>query len=140
MIGDKMAKKNYAIDNLNGYATQMREAAASSISSDYHNDNLDEYITIDQIINLVRNECIGFDEQDRPVLDEDSNETIFEKTATWIHNVGLAKLAAKDLVECAWDDKSNEMVFWQKESKKEKKPNAKSRTRNKNLGDKKQDC
>lgn len=118
----------YAITNLEGYATQMRDAAAKSLSEN-HNDNLDEYVSIDQIINLVKNECVGFDDENRPLLDEDTNEKIFENTAVWIHNVGLAKLAAQDLVECAWDDKSNEMIFWAKEKRKS---NAKPKSRRKN--------
>lgn len=118
----------YAITNLEGYANQMRDAAARSLSEN-HNDNLDDYISISQIVNLVKNECVGFDDENRPLLDEDTNEKIFENTAIWIHNVGLAKLAAQDLVECAWDDKSNEMIFWAKEKRK---PNAKPKSRRKN--------
>jgi hypothetical protein len=101
----------YAITDLEGYATEMREAAAKSLSQSYE-ENLDDFISIGQMINLVNSECVGFDNKDRPLLNEDANETIYERTVTWIHNVGLAKLAAKGLVECAWDEKSNEMVFW----------------------------
>jgi hypothetical protein len=126
----------YAIIDLDGYAVQMREAAAKSISSD-NDDNLDEYISLKQMTNLVEEFCLGHDDEDRPLLNEETNEQIFEEAAIWIHNVGLAKLAARDLIECAWDNKANEMVFWQKETKKEKKSNAKPRTRNKNMGDQK---
>lgn len=105
----------YAIVDLAGYATQIREAAAKSICSD-NTDNLNDYISLNQIINLVKENCKGYDDEDRPLLDEDSNEKIFEDTAIWIHDIGLAKLAAKDLIECAWDDNQNEMVFWAKES------------------------
>jgi hypothetical protein len=106
----------YAIVDLDGYASQIREAAAKSLC-DNSNDDLNEYITLTQIINMVKENCKGFDEEDRPLLDEDTNEKIFEDTAVWIHSVGLAKLAAQDLIECAWDDKNNEMVFWAKENK-----------------------
>ena len=106
-----------------------RKTGAAKSLSENHNDNLDEYVSIDQIINLVKNECVGFDDENRPLLDEDTNEKIFENTAVWIHNVGLAKLAAQDLVECAWDDKSNEMIFWAKEKRKS---NAKPKSRRKN--------
>lgn len=108
----------YAIVDLEGYASQMREAAAKSLC-DASNDNLDEYISLTQIINMVKENCKGFDEEDRPLLDEDTNEKIYEDTAVWIHSVGLAKLAAQDLIECAWDDENNEMVFWAKEKKVE---------------------
>lgn len=109
-----MDNENYAIFDLEGYASQMREVAASNISDSYHNDNLDDYITIKQIINILNKECIGFDEKNRPVIDEAINEAIFEQVSIWIHNLGLARLAAKDLVECAWDNDTNEMVFWAK--------------------------
>jgi hypothetical protein len=128
--------KVYAIVDLDGYAIQMREAAAKSISSE-NNDNLDEYISLKQMTNLVEEFCLGHDDENHPLLDEDTNEKIFEETSIWIHNIGLARLAAQDSIECAWDDETNEMVFWAKETKKEKKSNAKSRTRNKNMGDKK---
>lgn len=104
----------YAITDLEGYVSQMREAAAQSVCEDY-TDDINDYISITQMINLVNEECLGFDDEDRPLLDEETNENIFDNAATWIHNVGLAKLAAQDLVECAWDDKDNEMVFWPKE-------------------------
>jgi hypothetical protein len=103
---------NYAITDLYGYATQMREFAAKNISDNYQNDNLEDYITLSQMANLVRSECLGFDLKNRPILNEQINDSIFEKTSVWIYNAGLSKLASKNLVECAWDDKKNEMIFW----------------------------
>lgn len=124
-----MEEEVYAIVDVDGYVSQMRQAAANSISENGSSDNLDNYISIDQMLGLVKQNCLGFDDQERPLLNEDANNTIFEQTAVWIHNVGLAKLAAQDLVECAWDSKSNEMIFWAKEKKK---PNAKPKSRRKN--------
>lgn len=123
-----MSQEVYAITDLDGYISQMRDAAAKSLS-DSEEDNLDEFISIGQMTNMIRNECLGFDDEDRPLLDEESNERIFENTAIWIHNVALAKLAAKDLVECAWDNESNDMIFWVKEKPKN---NAKRKPRRKN--------
>lgn len=113
-----MSNEIYAITNLEGYASQMREAAAKSLT-DSTEDNLDDFISIGQIINMLNEECLGFDEENRPLLDEATNERIYENTSIWIHEVGLAKLAAKDLVECAWDSDSNEMIFWKKENEKQ---------------------
>lgn len=104
----------YAITDLDGYISQMREAAAKSICENT-DDNLDDYISINQMVNLVKENCKGYDDENRPLLDEKSNEKIFEDAAIWIHDVGLAKLAGRDLIECAWDNESNEMVFWAKE-------------------------
>lgn len=101
----------YAIVDLEGYAREMRDCAAKSLCNEYQ-DNLDEYISINQMINLVKRECLGLDDNERPLLNEDTNIKIYESTVTWINNVGLAKLAAKGLVECAWDNKTNSMIFW----------------------------
>jgi len=106
----------YAIVDLEGYVTQMREAAAKSICGE-SDDDLNEYISLKQMIGLVKENCKGYDDENRVLLDESSNEQIYEDAAIWIHDVGLAKLAAKDLIECAWDNDQNEMVFWAKENK-----------------------
>jgi len=117
-----MSEQVYAITDIEGYVSQMREAAANSISENSSEDNLDEYISINQMIGLVKSNCLGFDDNDHPLLNEKKNQHIFEEAAIWIHNIGMAKLAAKDLLECAWE---NEMVFWQKETQKNDKPKRK---------------
>lgn len=123
----------YAITDLEGYVSQMREAAAQSVCEDY-TDDIDDYISLDQMITLVKEECLGFDDEDRPLLDEETNENIFDNAATWIHNVGLAKLAAQDLVECAWDDNDNEMIFWAKEKSTNETKRKSGRKNKKNKG------
>lgn len=125
-----MSQEVYAIIDLDGYASQIREAAANSLS-DSSQDNLEDFISIRQIINMVKKECLGFDDNDRPLLNEDANAKIFDDTAVWIHNVGLAKLAAQDLVECAWDNEYNDMVFWVKEKPKNAKQKSKPRKQRK---------
>lgn len=120
-----MNEEVYAITNIEGYVSQMREAAANSISENSSQDDLNDYISIDQMIGLVKSNCIGYDDHNHPLLNEENNQKIFEEASIWIHNVGLAKLAAQDLVECAWDDKLNEMVFWSKETPKNDKPKRK---------------
>jgi hypothetical protein len=127
--------KSYAIIDLDGYVTEIRRAAADSIASD-NNENLDDYITLDQMKGLVEQWSLGKDDEDRLILNEDANQNIFEDTRIWISNVGLAKLASEDLIECAWDNDSNEMIFWVKEpteKKNESKPKNK-RTKRKNSG------
>jgi len=134
----------YAISNLDGYAQEIINAAAKTLSDAPSND-LDNYVSVGQVINLVKQKCIGYDDMDRPILDETINESIYEDVTVWIHNVGLAKLAGQDLIECAWDNDLNDMVFWAKDkkTKKEKKPNAKRskpKSRRKDMGNKEQDC
>lgn len=128
-----MNEEVYAIINIEGYASQMREAAASSISENSTEDNLDNYISINQMIGLVKTHCLGFDNNNHPLLDENRNQKIFEEVATWIHNVGLARLAAQDLIECAWDDDLNEMVFWHTEKPKNDKSKPKRKRKRKDI-------
>ena len=120
-----MGSQVYAITDVEGYVSQMREAAANNISENSSQDNLDNYISIDQMIGLVKSHCLGYDDNNHPLLNEENNQKIFEEASVWIHNAGLAKLAAEDLVECAWDDELNEMVFWHKETPKNDKPKRK---------------
>jgi len=125
-----MSNEVYAITDINGYAFQMREVAAKSLSDGSEQDNLENYINLDQIINLVKENCLGFDANQRPLLNEKTNEKIFEEVSVWIHSVGLAKLAAQNLIECAWDNQSNEMVFWAKETKNNGKSKPKRKRKN----------
>lgn len=118
----------YSITNLEGYATDLRRAAAEYICENF-NDNLDEYVSIYQVINLVHNYASGYDDEDRPMISEVNNEDIYGEVVTWIHNVGMAKLAARDMIECAWDNELNEMVFWNKE-KNQNESNRKNRRQN----------
>lgn len=108
-----MSDEIYSIINLDKYAEGIRKAAADSISEDT-SDNLDEYVTVEEVIEIIKKNCLGFDDNNRPMLGEKENNLIFEQCAEWIHNIGLSKLAAKDLIECAWDSELNEMVFWKK--------------------------
>ena len=61
------------------------------------------FVVLDQMINLVKNECLGFDDEDRPMLDENTNEKIFEDAAAFkprylVHSNGKA------FTECQEDE------------------------------------
>ena len=101
--------ENYSIIDLEGYAKAMR--AASSFEKDY-TENLDDFITIPQVINMVKKNNLGLDEEGNYLINEDIFNEIFEGIRNQLYEVGLCKLAAKGFVDCAWDDESNEMVFW----------------------------
>jgi hypothetical protein len=129
--GESIVNELYSITDLTTYAEQMRNMAAKYFKED-HNENLDDYISLSQVYSIVRDEAVGLDEKDNFILDEESNEKIYDTVKVWLHNVGLAKLAASDLVECAWDDEINEMIFWVKEDTTKKNPkNEKPKSKNK---------
>jgi hypothetical protein len=106
----------YVIIDLDGYVYDMRAAAAKSIAPD-SNENLDDYISLNQMKNLVNEFSLGYDDEDQVIIDEEGNLSVFENATTWITNVGLAKLAAAGELECAWDSNINSMIFWYAERK-----------------------
>jgi len=103
--------ETYSIIDLEGYAKAMREGAASSFEKDY-TENLDDFISIQQVINLIKKNNLGKDEEDNYVINSDMFDEVFGEIRDWLYGVGLSKLAAKGFVNCAWDDEANEMVFW----------------------------
>jgi hypothetical protein len=103
--------ENYSIIDLEGYAKAMRNGAASSFEENYTED-LDEFVTIPQVINMVKKNNLGLDEEGNYLINEDIFNEIFEGIRNQLYEVGLCKLAAKGFVDCAWDDDSHEMVFW----------------------------
>lgn len=101
----------YCVMNLEKYADFVRKKAASSFAENY-NDNIDEFITIQQACSFVEENSIGKDEKDRFLLDDKSYEELYEAIRLRIYNAGLSKLASKNMIECAWDANKNKMIFW----------------------------
>jgi hypothetical protein len=102
---------SYSIIDLEGYAKSMRDGAASSFEKDY-TENLDDFISIGQVINMIKKNNLGLDEEGNYLINEEIFDIMFNEIRDWLYGVGLAKLAAKGFVDCSWDDESNEMVFW----------------------------
>jgi hypothetical protein len=108
----------YCVMNLEKYAKYMRDTAAASFAKNY-TDKLDDFVTIAQVCKMIKENSIGQDEEGRELLDDKAHEEIAEALRVRIHNAGVSKLAASDHLECAWDDKKNEMVFWVKGEEKD---------------------
>lgn len=107
-----MDNRTYALTDVHGYAFDMRLAAADHICENNDEDDLDSYISINQILNIIEEQNLGYDDENRPLINQQITEDIFETIAVWIHNVGISKLAGLNLIECAWDSELNDMVFW----------------------------
>lgn len=103
----------HAIMNLERYAIYIRRRAAISFSEQYEED-LDDFVTVKQTMDMIVGHSIGQDENGLYLINEESHKDLFEEVRLRIYNAGLSKLAAKDMLECAWDDNKGEMVFWAK--------------------------
>ena len=117
-----MAKDNntYSIMDLEGYVSSIREAVAQSFTESY-DENLDDFITLEQTKNIILGYSLGQDDDGNYLINEESFNDSFEDIRRWIYDAGIAKLAAEGLIECAWDDNLNEMVFWCKNDEQQSK-------------------
>ena len=106
-----MSNEIYSIHDLIGYARSVRESAAKSFSEDY-SENLDDFISIQQTISIIKSYSLGMDDTGKVMINEELFNEAFSSLREWLYGVGLAKLASKGYVECAWDSDKNEMVFW----------------------------
>lgn len=117
---------SYIVSNLEGFAKSLRDNVAKSFADDYK-ENLDEFVSISQVIGIIKEYSTGETEEKRPIITEDAFNHIYDDLRVRIYEVGLAKLAAKGYVECAWDSKTNTMEFWLPDKNKtplESKPSA----------------
>lgn len=102
----------YIVNDIIHLASSIRKNAAMTIG-DTENQDLDTFMSIGQVENIILENTDKDD--DGIIMDEDQYNTIFDQVTNWIINAGLAKLAAEDKIQCAWDDEQNCMVFWHNE-------------------------
>jgi hypothetical protein len=108
LIGEIM-ENYFIIDDIYKYIEHLRHCAAEHIHKNY-DENLDDYITLDQLHKTVLEKTKK--KGKNIIITESANIELFEIICDWIYGVGLARLASQNLVECAWDDQQNCMVFW----------------------------
>jgi type II secretory pathway component HofQ len=111
--------ENYSIIDLEGFAKSLRAGVASSFEENY-TESLDGFISVNQVINLVKKNNLGKDEENNYIINEKVFDDIFNEIREWFYSVGLSKLASAGYVDCSWDNDSNEMVFWLANEAKEK--------------------
>lgn len=103
-------QESYIVNDIEHLAISIRKNAALTFSGSY-DENLDDFITLCQVKHLIR-ENTTIDENNYMIMNEDQYDSIFTQVRDWIYNSGLAKLAADNKIQCAWDDESNSMIFW----------------------------
>ena len=92
--------ESYSIIDLEGFSKSLREGVASSFEEN-HTESLDSFISIGQVINLVKKNSLGMDEEGYYLINEQIFDDMFNDIRDWFYSVGLAKLAASGFVECA---------------------------------------
>lgn len=101
----------YYINDLDKFAYNLRENVAKSFSEDY-TENLDDFISINQVIQIIAENSEDKTENDQMIISEENFNNIFDSIRVFLQEVALAKLAANGDLECCWNDQTNEMEFW----------------------------
>ena len=120
-----MGKKSYVINNLDNFAKDIRKAVADNLSHsklprhEKTRINLDSYMTIYQVKEIIRNNSLEITDDDCPIVDLKGMDNAWTQIDIGLYNATLSKLAASGDIECGWDDETNNMKFWSKENGKE---------------------
>lgn len=101
----------FSITDLDGFSDTIRDGAAKSLSQDY-SDDINDYITIEQVKQIISQNILGVDDVGDYMITEQLFDTIFETVRDEIYQSALSKLAAKNIIECAWDTENQTMIFW----------------------------
>ena len=103
------------IKNTRLFAESIRKNVAMIFPRSYYS-NIDSLISVDQTEILVQ-KYLEPAYEDGFIINEKNYAYLFTEIKKWIYNRSLSKVASSGKIECAWDEKNNEMVFWDPKSK-----------------------
>mgnify|MGYP003340801040 CR=1 FL=1 len=102
-----MDDEEFLIEDLQGFAASVRSLVFRNMGVE---DEELEQPTVAQVAGFISEICPVVD-GDR-IIGEDTLHKIAETVKEALVGAALSELASEGKVECAWDDKSNSMVFW----------------------------
>jgi hypothetical protein len=100
----------YVVTNINKFSKAVRKEAVKVLYKEIPDSDLDEYVTIKQCSSILKKVAHKIDGEF--YLNEDMYVELIEEIANQIHQSALSKLASQDIIQCAWDDEKEQMVFW----------------------------
>lgn len=107
----------FVITNIEDFATILIRNATEELSLDVAKTNNvnPPLMSTNSIKHIISKYTFDLDANYNPILKTDVMEDLFDEVCEYMFQVHLAKLCGEDKIECAWDDDSNEMVFWSKQ-------------------------
>jgi len=79
--------------------------------------NIEQYITRVQFDEIMKNHIVHSDDGD--YIEEESIYEALHEAGDLASGALISKMAVKGLIDCAWDDEKQDMVFWATEKGKE---------------------
>jgi hypothetical protein len=105
--------EEFCVKDVAEFADIIRlNAAETLIDRDIDNNTLNQFVTIGQIIGMIDNKSLGYNEEGDLIINSLIFEDIFDEVTQMIYQSSLSKLAAKGTIECAWDEEKDTMIFW----------------------------
>lgn len=102
------------IRNLKLFTKSIRKNVAMVFPRKY-SYQIDNLISLSQTEQLVKKYIEpGYD--DEFILSDENYDFLCDEIKKLIYNSSLSLVASSGTIECAWDDGSNEMIFWHPES------------------------
>ena len=98
------------IRNLKLFTKSIRKNVVWVFPREYYYQ-IDNLISLSQTENLVR-KYIEPGYNDEFIISEENYHLLCDEIKKWIYNSSLSLVSSSGTIECAWDDESNEMVFW----------------------------
>lgn len=103
--------REYLIKDMKRFCKKMRRYAVAFLSQNTVKKNIRDFITLKQCKEIIESLCEK-DDNGYCVVDEEAYVEIIETISKQIYQSALSKLAADDIIECAWDNENNKMIFW----------------------------
>jgi len=102
------------IRNIRLFAKSIRKNVVMIFPRKYYYE-VDNLISLFQTETLVR-KYIEPGYNDEFVLSDENYDLLCDEIKKWIYNSSLSLVASSGKIECAWDNESDEMIFWHPES------------------------
>lgn len=103
--------KEYVITDMKRFCKKVRKAAVDILNEQANYKNMREFITLKQCKQIIENAC-SLGDNGSCIVNENVYDDIIFSISKQIYQSALSKLAAQDIIECAWDDKDDKMIFW----------------------------
>ena len=105
-----MDGEEFIIEDIDNLARALRSTVFRNMGVD---ERPEQSPTVAQVVGFISERCPEVDGE--RAISEDVFLQIAKTVGESLVGAALCELASEGSVECAWDDKINEMVFWAKE-------------------------
>ena len=74
--------------------------------------NKNSLITVKQVSKIILDNILSINEKNEFIVDMDCMDQIYLNVCDNIHGTLISKLAAKGIIETAFDEEKNKFIFW----------------------------